>query len=108
MKLVDVEYAFDNSKLLFYFTADGRVDFRELVEDLAAVFRTRIELRQIGIRDRDEASRRYRYLRQTVLLQDLPVRFRTGVDKDGEGAESLTQFGQDIWCLRKANVLSEI
>ena len=51
MKLVDVEYTFDNSKLLFYFTADGRVDFRELVKDLASVFRTRIELRQIGIRD---------------------------------------------------------
>lgn len=51
MKLVDVEYAFDNSKLLFYFTAEGRVDFRELVKDLASVFRTRIELRQIGIRD---------------------------------------------------------
>ena len=51
MKLVDVEYTFDNSKLLFYFTSDGRVDFRELVKDLAAVFRTRIELRQIGIRD---------------------------------------------------------
>ena len=51
MKLVDVQYAFDNSKLLFYFTADGRVDFRELVKDLASVFRTRIELRQIGIRD---------------------------------------------------------
>lgn len=51
MKLVDVEYTFDNNKLLFYFTADGRVDFRELVKDLASVFRTRIELRQIGIRD---------------------------------------------------------
>jgi len=51
MKLIDVEYAFDGSKLLFYFTADGRVDFRELVKDLASVFRTRIELRQIGIRD---------------------------------------------------------
>ena len=51
MKLIDVEYTFDNSKLLFYFTADGRVDFRELVKDLASVFRTRIELRQIGIRD---------------------------------------------------------
>ncbi len=51
MKLVDVEYAFDNSKILFYFTADGRVDFRELVRDLASVFRTRIELRQIGVRD---------------------------------------------------------
>ena len=51
MKLIDVEYTFDNSKLLFYFTAEGRVDFRELVKDLAAVFHTRIELRQIGIRD---------------------------------------------------------
>lgn len=51
MKLVMVEYTFDNSKLLFYFTADGRVDFRELVKDLASVFRTRIELRQIGVRD---------------------------------------------------------
>ena len=51
MKLVDVEYTFDNSKILFYFTADGRVDFRELVKDLAAIFKTRIELRQIGVRD---------------------------------------------------------
>ena len=51
MKLVDVEYTFDRSKLVFYFTADGRVDFRELVKDLASVFRTRIELRQIGVRD---------------------------------------------------------
>lgn len=51
MKLIEVEYTFDNSKLLFYFTADGRVDFRELVKDLASVFRTRIEMRQVGIRD---------------------------------------------------------
>lgn len=51
MKLVDVEYTFDNSKILFYFTADGRVDFRDLVKDLASIFRTRIELRQIGVRD---------------------------------------------------------
>ncbi len=51
MSLVDVEYTFDRSKLLFYFTADGRVDFRELVKDLASAFRTRIELRQIGVRD---------------------------------------------------------
>ena len=51
MKLIDAEYTFDNNKLLFYFTADGRVDFRELVKDLAAVFKTRIELRQIGVRD---------------------------------------------------------
>lgn len=51
MKLIEVEYTFDNNKILFYFTADGRVDFRELVKDLAAVFKTRIELRQIGVRD---------------------------------------------------------
>lgn len=51
MKLIDVEYTFDGSKILFYFTADGRVDFRELVKGLASVFRTRIELRQIGVRD---------------------------------------------------------
>ena len=51
MKLIAAEYTFDNNKLLFYFTADGRIDFRELVKDLAAVFRTRIELRQIGVRD---------------------------------------------------------
>ena len=51
MKRIDVEYTFDNSKVVFYFTADGRVDFRELVKDLAAVFRMRIELRQIGVRD---------------------------------------------------------
>ena len=51
MHLTDVEYSFDNTKLLFYFTADGRVDFRELVKELAAIFKTRIELRQIGVRD---------------------------------------------------------
>lgn len=51
MKLVDVEYTFDHNKILFYFTADGRIDFRELVRDLAAMFKTRIELRQIGVRD---------------------------------------------------------
>lgn len=51
MRLIDVEYTFDNNKVIFYFTADGRIDFRELVKDLASIFRTRIELRQIGVRD---------------------------------------------------------
>lgn len=51
MKLIDVEYTFDNNKILFYFTADGRIDFRELVKDLAAIYKTRIELRQVGVRD---------------------------------------------------------
>lgn len=51
MKLINTEYTFDNNKVLFYFTADGRIDFRELVKDLASVFKTRIELRQVGVRD---------------------------------------------------------
>ena len=56
MKLISAEYTFDGSKVLFYFTADGRVDFRELVRDLASVFKTRIELRQIGVRDEAKIS----------------------------------------------------
>ena len=56
MKLIDAEYTFDNNKVLFYFTADGRIDFRELVKDLAAVFKMRIELRQIGVRDETKIS----------------------------------------------------
>jgi len=59
MKLVDVEYTFDRNKILFYFTADGRVDFRELVKDLAHVYRTRIELRQIGVRDETKSMGGY-------------------------------------------------
>ena len=55
MKLIDAEYTFDNNKVLFYFTAEGRIDFRELVKDLASVFKTRIELRQIGVRDETKA-----------------------------------------------------
>ena len=69
MKLIDAEYTFDNNKVLFYFTADGRIDFRELVKDLAAVFKTRIELRQIGVRDETKILRRYRYLRTGAVLQ---------------------------------------
>lgn len=59
MKLIDVEYTFDRNKILFYFTADGKVDFRELVKDLASVYRTRIELRQIGVRDETKAMGGY-------------------------------------------------
>jgi PSP1 C-terminal conserved region. len=69
MKLVNVEYTFDNNKIIFYFTADGRVDFRELVKDLAAVFRTRIELRQIGVRDEAKNGRRFRTLWSCHVLR---------------------------------------
>ncbi len=69
MNLINVEYKFDNSKILFYFTADGRIDFRELVKDLAAIFKTRIELRQIGIRDEIKRMGGFRNLwKRTMLL----------------------------------------
>ena len=68
MTLTDVEYKFDRSKLLFFFSADGRIDFRDLVKDLAAIFKTRIELRQIGVRDEVKKLRRKWYLRKRIML----------------------------------------
>lgn len=75
MKLVDVEYTFDRNKVIFYFTADGRVDFRELVKDLASIFRTRIELRQIGVRDEAKMLGGDRSMWPYALLFDLFRRF---------------------------------
>ena len=74
MKLIAAEYTFDNSKVLFYFTADGRVDFRELVRDLASVFRTRIELRQIVGSFRKRISRRDLEFRRITLGRVLHFR----------------------------------
>ena len=68
MKLVEVKYSFDGSKILFFFTADGRVDFRHLVKDLASIFCTRIELRQIGVRDEAKMHGRPGHLRTSLLL----------------------------------------
>ena len=68
MKLINAEYTFDNNKVLFYFTADGRIDFRELVKDLAAVFRTRIELRQIGVRDETKIRGRHTTTRRQMFF----------------------------------------
>ena len=87
MKLVAAEYTFDNNKLLFYFTADGRVDFRELVKDLAAVFKTRIELRQIGVRDETKIRGGIgicgRSLCCSVYLSDfVPVSIRMAKDQN--------------------------
>ena len=98
MKLIDVEYTFDNNKVLFYFTADGRIDFRELVKDLAAVFRTRIELRQIGVRD------------ETKILGGIGICGRPlccHTHQDGERTESVFEPDQDLRCLRPSHVLSE-
>ena len=71
MKLVRVEYGFDGSKIVFYFTSEGRVDFRELVKDLAAAFKTRIELRQIGARDEAKNVGRAGAVRSALLLQSV-------------------------------------
>ena len=87
MKLARVEQLFDGSRLIFYYTAEGRVDFRELVRDLAAHFRVRIEMRQIGVRDEARDARRLRFLRPAALLHDLAADLRAGVDQDGEAAE---------------------
>ena len=106
MKLVNVEYTFDGGKILFYFTADGRVDFRELVKDLASVFRTRIELRQIGVRDEAKNARRLRHLRQTVLLQDLSRRFSACFYKNGKGAGLVAESRKNKRYLRQTYVLS--
>ena len=103
MKLIDVEYTFDSSKVLFYFTADGRVDFRSLVKDLAAIFRTRIELRQVGVRD----AGRLWYLRPSALLSYLPVRLCTGVDPHGEGAGTQSEPDEYFRCLWTSDVLPQ-
>ena len=105
MKLVSVEYTFDNSKILFYFTANGRVDFRSLVKDLAGVFKTRIELRQIGVRDE---AKMLGGLRPSHLLRHVPGRFPACVHQDGQGAESLPQSHQNFRCLRPSDVLLEV
>ena len=105
MKLVDVEYTFDGNKILFYFTADGRIDFRELVKDLAAVFRTRIELRQIGVRDETKLKGRYRHLRKAALLQHLSDRVFRRFHQDGKRAEPVPEPDEDLGRMRTSDVL---
>ena len=107
MKLIDAEYTFDNNKVLFYFTADGRIDFRELVKDLASVFKTRIELRQVGVRDETKIMGRNRNLRKAPVLPFLSVRVYSGVYQDGKGTESFLKSHQDFRRLRPPYVLPE-
>ena len=90
MQLVSAECAFDGSKILFFFTADGRVDFRDLVKNLASVFRTRIELRQ------------------TLLLQPVPRRLPAGLDQDGQDPEPQPEPHQNFRHLRQTDVLPQI
>ena len=88
MKLVDVEYAFDHSKIIFYFTANGRVDFRMLVKSLASIFKTRIELRQIGVRDEAKMLGGIGPCGRPIGSPDVFGRFHAGFHQDGERAES--------------------
>ena len=83
MKLIAAEYAFDNNKIMFYFTADGRVDFRELVKDLAYQFHTRIELRQVGGTGRSKAPRRDRHVWARAVLPFLPLGLYPCFHQDG-------------------------
>lgn len=108
MKLVDVEYAFNGSKLSFYFTADNRVDFRELVKDLAGIFKTRIDLRQIGVRDESKKMRRHRCMRASRLLQLIFNGVYSGFNKNGKVPESFAESDKNLRHLRKAYVLPEI
>ncbi len=108
MNLVTAECTFDMNKLLFYFTADGRVDFRELVKDLASVFRTRIELRQIGVRDEAKMIGGLgccgRELCCSTYLDDFhPVSINMA-----KGSEPFAQSGEDFRCVRPSDVLPEI
>ena len=103
MKLVRVECSFDGSKIVFFFTSEGRVDFRELVRDLAGVFRARIELRQIG-----EDARRPRHLRPSVLLRAVSGRFCARVHQDGQDTESQPESYENFRRVRPPHVLPEV
>ena len=120
MKLVDAEYTLDRSKLVFYFTADNRVDFRELVKDLAGQFHTRIELRQIGVRDESKmlgglgvCGQPFCCIRTVglggggpaVLLQPVFEKLPAGFHQDGKGTGVESEPGQDQRCMRPFDVL---
>ena len=107
MKLIDAEYTFDNNKVLFYFTADGRIDFRELVKDLAAVFKTRIELRQIGVRDETKLIGGVGICGRPLCCHTFLSEFAPVSIQYGKGAESFSESGEDFRCVRTSDVLSE-
>lgn len=108
MKLVDVECSFEGNKITFFFTSDGRVDFRELVKDLASVFRNRIELRQIGVRDEAKMLGGIGICRAALLLQPVPGRVPARLHQDGQDTVHVPQPEQDLRHLRQAHVLPEV
>ena len=105
MKLTRVEQAFDGSKLVFYFTAEGRVDFRELVRELASEFRTRIEMRQIGVRDEAKMIGGYGTCGRPLCCTTFLHVVRAGVDQDGEAAGSQPQSVEAVGPVRPAEML---
>ena len=107
MKLVQAEYTFDNNKLLFYFTADGRIDFRELVKDLASVFRTRIELRQIGVRDETKILGGIGICGRQLCCHTFLTEFAPVSIKMAKRAKSVPESDQDFRCVWTIDVLSE-
>jgi cell fate regulator YaaT (PSP1 superfamily) len=108
MKVTEAEWQFDRNKLLIYFTADRRVDFRELVRDLARTFRTRIELKQIGVRDESALLGGVGPLRPGALLLDLAPRAQARVAPARQGPEPLAQPGADLRVLRAPHVLPHV
>ncbi len=105
MKLARVEQAFDGSRLLFYFTADGRVDFRELVRELAGEFRTRIEMRQIGVRDEAKMLGGYGTCGRPLCCTTFLHVVRAGLDQDGEAAGPQPEPVEAVGAVRPAEVL---
>lgn len=108
MKLISVEYTFDGSKILFSFTAEGRVDFRELVKDLASVFKTRIELRQIGVRDETKMIGGLGPCGRPACCSVFLGDFQPGVHQNGQGAEPLAFAHQNQRPVRAAHVLPQL
>ena len=108
MILVDVESFFDGSKIIFYFYADGRVDFRELVKDLVKKLHTRVELRQIGVRNKAKMIGGVGPCGRELCCAYIPqgISFRLG--KDGQRAKSVPESNKNIRGLRSAHVLSQI
>ncbi len=108
MKLVRVECSFDGNKILFFFTADGRVDFRELVKDLASAFRARIELRQIGVRDEAKMLGGLGICGRPFCCAPVSGRFHARLHQDGQDPESVSEPHENFRHLRAAHVLPEI
>ncbi len=108
MKLVDVEYTFDRNKIIFYFTADGRIDFRELVKDLAAIFRTRIELRQIGVRDEAKMLGGIGPCGRMLCCSTFLGDFEPVSIKMAKGSKFIIKSCKNLWFMWSLNVLLKI